>query len=562
MPTAAQLARLAAIGRQSVNFYQNPAQIGSISTHHRAAVARIRTQGRQSITVVDGQIEGNVPAVPGSVAASTLSSSSIRVTCADVPNENGYKWFRSLTNDSATAVQVGSTAMNVAAFTDSGLTASTTYYYWVKATNGNGDSAFSTGTSSATSAPVTPGDGTADQILGTYLGHFRITQTGFGARFFGGARPRVITQHPDNDKLYYIVSGPGTQDLGTSAGQRGYIGTMTIPSIASLDPSHSDTQSPFATPATPASWVELIEDYADDRVSRGIVTEANKFKDNRLYGVAYDSASGKLWVNFGKNYATGIQPNPCVREINPTTLQPIGDFYMPSGNGATGPVNGQLVPLAATSLSALGDFAVTPSWLANSAGPRWRAMDIDGGNYSATIVHDLMAHELVSPHPSSSLACQMRGACISGTNFFTLMSNGVQGWYGGPSGFGSDGSYLGGPQNIVPDPWKNTKGWHAPPYKAEIWSCPLSEIEQVANGTRSPDACNYTIVDISSRMLRQKTTDVLVGGAGPSVSLTTKQCDVTSIAKMNGYFFIMENLATTANPFEPEAVIHVWSGDN
>lgn len=52
-----------------------------------------------------------------------------------------YKIYRNTTNDSSTASQIGTSASPV--YNDSTVSGTTTYYYWVKATNSYGDSGFS-----------------------------------------------------------------------------------------------------------------------------------------------------------------------------------------------------------------------------------------------------------------------------------------------------------------------------------------------------------------------------------------------------------------------------------
>ncbi len=96
-----------------------------------------------------------VPAVPGSVAASAVSASQIKLTWADVSGETSYKVERS-TNATAGFVQVNAPGANATSFTDSGLAASTTYYYRLRAANGTGNSNYSVVVNAKTQAVVTP----------------------------------------------------------------------------------------------------------------------------------------------------------------------------------------------------------------------------------------------------------------------------------------------------------------------------------------------------------------------------------------------------------------------
>lgn len=91
------------------------------------------------------------PAVPTGVGAVAVSSSQIDVTWQDVAGESGYKVQRS--NDGVTGwAQVGATSQDALSFSDTNLSASTTYWYRVVAYNAGGDSAPSAVVSATTQA--------------------------------------------------------------------------------------------------------------------------------------------------------------------------------------------------------------------------------------------------------------------------------------------------------------------------------------------------------------------------------------------------------------------------
>ncbi|NOT58604.1 MAG: fibronectin type III domain-containing protein, partial [Acidobacteria bacterium] len=96
-----------------------------------------------------------LPAAPATLAATAASASQINLTWADGSNnETGFKVERSLNNSTwALVMTVGA---NVTAFSDTGLTASTLYYYRVRATNSGGDSASSNTASATTPAGAAP----------------------------------------------------------------------------------------------------------------------------------------------------------------------------------------------------------------------------------------------------------------------------------------------------------------------------------------------------------------------------------------------------------------------
>ena len=94
------------------------------------------------------------PAAPSGLAATSLSSSQIRLDWTDnSADEDGFRVERSLNGVSFT--QIASPAADVTTYTDVGLSASTTYYYRVRAYNAGGNSAY-TATVSAETAPSVP----------------------------------------------------------------------------------------------------------------------------------------------------------------------------------------------------------------------------------------------------------------------------------------------------------------------------------------------------------------------------------------------------------------------
>ncbi|HEY3399725.1 MAG TPA: fibronectin type III domain-containing protein [Geothrix sp.] len=95
-----------------------------------------------------------IPAAPSNLTAAAVSTSGITLAWTDnASNESGFKVERS-TSASGTYTQIALNAANVVTFSNSGLAASTTYYYRVSATNSAGDSAYSAVASATTQTPA------------------------------------------------------------------------------------------------------------------------------------------------------------------------------------------------------------------------------------------------------------------------------------------------------------------------------------------------------------------------------------------------------------------------
>ncbi|HSZ59475.1 MAG TPA: DUF4082 domain-containing protein, partial [Tepidisphaeraceae bacterium] len=92
------------------------------------------------------------PAAPSGLSAAAASSSQINLSWTDNSNnETGFLIERS--TDGVTFTQIASLAANTTSYSDSGLTAATTYYFRVVATNSAGPSAPSATATATTSQP-------------------------------------------------------------------------------------------------------------------------------------------------------------------------------------------------------------------------------------------------------------------------------------------------------------------------------------------------------------------------------------------------------------------------
>jgi len=94
------------------------------------------------------------PAAPSGLIATAASTTVINLAWTDNSNnETGFKIERSA--DNITFTEIVTTAANVVAYSNTGLSASATYYYRVRATNSAGDSAYSSVANATTSGSGT-----------------------------------------------------------------------------------------------------------------------------------------------------------------------------------------------------------------------------------------------------------------------------------------------------------------------------------------------------------------------------------------------------------------------
>ena len=108
-----------------------------------------------------------LPIAPSALVATATSSSSINLSWTDnSSDESNFVVQRSPTSGSGFTT-IATLGADTTSYADSaGLSASTTYYYQVYATNGGGDSGFSNGAFAATDDPPAPTPPTAPTGLG------------------------------------------------------------------------------------------------------------------------------------------------------------------------------------------------------------------------------------------------------------------------------------------------------------------------------------------------------------------------------------------------------------
>ena len=138
--------QIATVGKNDTN-YTNTGL--SSDTKYSYRVRAYNSTGNSAYSNEVSITTGYVPAPPSSLKTTPVSSSSIELTWEDnADDETGFKIERKKSGGSYS--QIKTVGKNVTAFTDTGLTKNTKYYYRVRAYNSSGNSAYTGEASVAT----------------------------------------------------------------------------------------------------------------------------------------------------------------------------------------------------------------------------------------------------------------------------------------------------------------------------------------------------------------------------------------------------------------------------
>ncbi len=153
--------QIASLGANVVS-YSNTGLTAATTYYYR--VAATNSVGTSSFSnTASATTSDTAPAAPSNASAATISASQINITWTDnSSNETGFALERAASS-AGPYTQIAALGANVTSYSNTGLTASTTYYYRVKANNSVGSSAYSNVTSATTSlvAPAAPSSAAA-----------------------------------------------------------------------------------------------------------------------------------------------------------------------------------------------------------------------------------------------------------------------------------------------------------------------------------------------------------------------------------------------------------------
>src|SRR5712691_6690783 len=126
----------------------------------RPAMSRGTTMWRSLICawvllLLSGVAHAVVPTAPTNLTASAASTTQINLSWTDnSSNETSFKIERKI-GSAGTYSEIATVGTNVVTFSNTGLAASTTYFYRVRASNSSGNSAYTNEASASTPAPDT-----------------------------------------------------------------------------------------------------------------------------------------------------------------------------------------------------------------------------------------------------------------------------------------------------------------------------------------------------------------------------------------------------------------------
>jgi hypothetical protein len=279
------------------------------------------------------------PAAPSALTATTASSSAINVAWTDnANNETGQTLERSTSSTFTGATSI-TLAANVNSYADTGLTASTTYYYRVRAANGTLLSAYSNSANATTSAVTPPPSETYTQSVtaDAPVSWWRLGETaGTAAADARSANPGVYR----NGALINQASLLSKDTANKSVRFDGSNDYVEVADSASLDLTSALTIETWIKPnALPASgsWASVVtkaESYSlqfngsvleftliQNGARRRLQAPAGTIVAGRTYHLVatYDGANQRLYVN-GTQVASRAQTGSATVTTWPVTI--------------------------------------------------------------------------------------------------------------------------------------------------------------------------------------------------------------------------------------------------
>ena len=306
-----------------------------------------------------GKTPDYTPGVPSSLTATAINYTEINLTWADtLSNETGYEIVRSLT-DGGTYTPVGTVNKNQTSFTDSGLVATKTYFYKIRAIAAGSQSDYSTSVSATTgdlpATPVPPTDLTGSVApsgnIALNWSDNSSNETGFSVyRSSDNHTFTLLSSLPANSNAYTDTTATGVavyyyyvsagNDAGSSnpsdtvsfnAGNQAPVLTglndifVRVGNTASLPFTATDDAGDFVTVSMPnrPSFITVLHPSEGNYTIKATPTSDNvgvytqtiiatdnhgKATSSTITITVGDQASRSIYVNFGSNGKLAAAP--------------------------------------------------------------------------------------------------------------------------------------------------------------------------------------------------------------------------------------------------------------
>ena len=312
----------------------------------------------------------SLPAAPSGLTASGTTSSSVQLTWTDnASNELGFKLERSL-NGTSSFFQLASMAANQVLYSDSGLTAATTYYYRVCAYNSDGVSAYSntvTVITSSTGPPAAPSNLTASALSASAiaLASMRNSTNETGFKIERGTAPAG----PFTQVSLGAAGVTSFTDNGLATGTTYYYRVRATNSLG--DSSYSNTASAttqsLGAPAAPSnlnasalSSSDITLTWTDNSTNESnFKLERSASAGGTFIQIALLAANSTSYTNSGLSAGTAYFYR--IRATNAT-----GDSAYSNTASATTPTSGPPAAPSNLTATATSSSTITLTWSDNS----------------------------------------------------------------------------------------------------------------------------------------------------------------------------------------------------
>jgi fibronectin type 3 domain-containing protein len=223
------------------------------------------------------------PVAPASFTATAISTSQVRLSWADTPNENGYRVYQW---NGVNWVNVGNLGANVTSAVVSNLAAGKKYYFYVESYNALGSTPSAVqGVVTLTATPTMPGAFTATALSGTQV---RLSwadsgrEDGYRVYQWNGSSWGVITSLGANSTSYTVS--------GLTGGRTYYFYVEAFNGAGSVKTAFQSVTT-SAPPPVPASFAATALSGTQVRLSWADTTGEDGY---RVY-----QWNGANWVNVG-----------------------------------------------------------------------------------------------------------------------------------------------------------------------------------------------------------------------------------------------------------------------